>query len=123
MERINSWENITQTGLIVSNGWQRLADKHELKIKILGLPALTGFTFESSNFLAYKTLITQEMLKKGYLASNTVYSCIDHTPEIVSEFLNNLDPIFQTIKECEDGRDILKLLKGPLCHAGFKRLN
>jgi glutamate-1-semialdehyde 2,1-aminomutase len=27
------------------------------------------------------------------------------------------------IRECEDGRDVNALLKGPVCHGGFKRLN
>jgi glutamate-1-semialdehyde 2,1-aminomutase len=123
MERTKSWETITQTGLNVRHGWQQLADKHELNIDHWGLPALTGFTFQSPNALAYKTLVTQEMLAKGYLASNTVYACIDHTPEVVAEFLANLDPIFALVKECEEGRDVNGLLKGPVCHGGFKRLN
>jgi glutamate-1-semialdehyde 2,1-aminomutase len=123
MERMKSWETITQTGLNVRQGWQHLADKHELNIGHWGLPALTGFTFQSPNALSYKTLVTQEMLAKGYLASNTVYACIDHTPEVVAEYLTNLDPIFALVKECEEGRDVTGLLKGPICHGGFKRLN
>lgn len=34
-----------------------------------------------------------------------------------------LDPIFGLIKECEEGRDVMALLKGPICHASFKCLN
>ena len=123
MEQIQSWEIITQTGLNIRKGWQQLADKHALKIEHWGLPALTGFTFQSQNALAYKTLITQEMLSKGYLAGNSVYVCIDHTPEVVIAFVNALDPIFALVKECEAGRDVMTLLKGPVCHGGFKRLN
>ena len=87
------------------------------------MPALAGFTIRSPNALAYKTLITQEMLKKGYLAGNSVYVCIEHTPEVQHHFFNALDPIFSLIKECEEGRDVASLLKGPVCHSGFKRLN
>ena len=123
MEHLKSWEMITQTGLNIRRGWQKLADKHSLKINHWGLAALTGYTFQSENALAYKTLITQEMLAKGYLAGNSVYVCIDHTPEVVAGFLNTLDPIFALIKECEEGRDVMSLLKGPVCHGGFKRLN
>lgn len=123
MERIKSWETITQTGLEVRRRWQSLADKHGLKISHWGLPALTGFTFQSANALAYKTLITQEMLAKGYLAGNSVYACTEHTPEVLDAFFATLDPIFGTIRECEDGRDVTSLLKGPVCHGGFKRLN
>lgn len=123
MGRIKSWDTITQTGLGIRAGWQKLADKHGLKISHWGLAALTGFTFQSDNALAYKTLITQEMLAKGYLAGNSVYVCIDHTPEVVAGFFEALDPIFALIKECEEGRDVMSLLKGPVCHGGFKRLN
>ena len=123
MEQLKSWETITQTGLNIRQGWQQLADKHGLNINHWGLAALTGFTFQSENALAYKTLITQEMMAKGYLAGNSVYVCIDHTPEVVAGFFDSLDPIFAMIKECEEGRDVMNLLKGPVCHGGFKRLN
>ena len=123
MDQVRSWETITTTGLSIRKGWQQLADKYALNIDQWGLPALTGFTFQSRNALAYKTLLTQEMLAKGYLAGNSIYACIDHTPEIVTAFFTALDPVFALIKECEEGRDIMSLLRGPICHAGFKRLN
>jgi len=123
MERLQSWDTITQTGLAIRQRWQQLADQHGLKIDHWGLPALTGFTIQSPNALAYKTLITQEMLAKGYLAGNSVYVCIEHTREIIDGFFEALDPVFGLIKECEEGRDVMTLLKGPVCHAGFKRLN
>ena len=84
---------------------------------------MTGFSFNSPKALAYKTLITQEMLAKGYLAGTSVYVCTQHTPDVLENFFQALDPIFGLVKECEEGRDVLKLLKGPVCHAGFKRLN
>lgn len=123
MERIKPWEQITETGVKITAGWQTLAAKHGLSIATSGLPALTGFTFNSPNALSYKTLITQEMLGKGYLAGTCIYVCTEHTPELVAEFLKELDPLFGLVKECEDGRDVMTLLKGPVCHAGFKRLN
>ncbi len=123
MERVKSWETITKIGLDIRAGWQRLADKHGLKIDHWGLPALTGYTFKSENALAYKTLITQEMLSKGYLASNCVYVCTEHTQEVIAGYFDALSPLFATIKECEEGRDVMSLLKGPVCHGGFKRLN
>jgi len=123
MERIKSWDTITQTGLNIRQSWQKFADKQGLKIDNWGLPSLTGFTFRSPNALAYKTLITQQMLAKGYLAGNSVYVCTEHTPDVVAGFLAALEPIFGLIKECEEGRDVMSLLKGPVCHGGFKRLN
>ncbi|MBU3576932.1 aminotransferase class III-fold pyridoxal phosphate-dependent enzyme [Polynucleobacter sp. UK-Kesae-W10] len=123
MEREKSWETITSIGKDIRERWQKLADKHNLNIEHWGLPALTGFSFKGEDALAYKTLITQEMLAKGFLASNCVYVCTEHTPDVVEGYFDALAPIFATIKECEEGRDILSLLKGPVCHGGFKRLN
>jgi glutamate-1-semialdehyde 2,1-aminomutase len=123
MERVKSWEQITQTGKKITAKWLALAAKYELSISTNGLPALTGFSFNSPNALAYKTLITQETLAKGYLAGTSVYACTEHTPQVVDNFFEVLDPIFALIRECEGGRDVGKLLKGPICHGGFKRLN
>ena len=123
MERVKSWEQITQTGRDITAKWRALADKYGLSIVTSGLPALTSFSFETSNALAYQTLISQEMLAKGYLAGTSVYACIEHTPEVVAEFFDALDPAFALIKECEEGRDVMRVLKGPVCHEGFKRLN
>jgi len=123
MEREQSWKTITQSGLLIRDGWQALADKYELKVGHWGLPALTGFSFQSKNALAYKTLLTQEMLAQGYLASDCTYLCTEHTPEVIAAFLDTLDPVFALIRECEEGRDVVSLLKGSVCHERFKRLN
>jgi glutamate-1-semialdehyde 2,1-aminomutase len=123
MESLRSWETVTTTGLEIRKRWQALADLNSLDISHWGLPALTGFSFESANSLAYKTLITQEMLAKGYLASNSVYVCTEHTHDVVDGYFDALAPLFRLIKECEEGRDVMSLLRGPICHAGFKRLN
>lgn len=123
MERERSWETITQRGLQIRAGWQSLAEKHDLSISHWGLPALTGFSFNSPNALAYKTLITQEMLAKGYLASNAVYVCTEHSRPVIDHYFAELDSIFALIRECEEGRSVDSLLRGPVCHAGFKRLN
>lgn len=123
MDRLKSWEVITQTGLKVREGWTKLAQKHGLTISHWGLPAITGFTFAGESGLAYKTLLTQEMLGKGYLASDCLFVCTEHTDQIVNDYFDALDPVFGLIKECEEGRDVHALLKGPVCHSGFKRLN
>lgn len=123
MEQLKSWETITNIGNQIRQQWQTLAEKYGLTLNLWGLPALSGFTIESQHALAYKTLITQDMLAKGYLASNAVYASIVHTPEVIAGYFNALEPIFSLIAECEASKDIMSFLKGPICHAGFKRLN
>ena len=123
MERIKSWDIITKTGMRIRERYQSLADHYGLGIQQWGIPSITGFTFNSQDSLAYKTLVTQEMLNKGYLVGNSIYVCTEHTPEILDGYFEALSPVFSLIKECEDGQDVMELLKGPICHAGFKRLN
>ena len=123
MERERSWEKVTTTGLGLRRKWQDMADRHGLTISHNGLSALTGFAIQSENALEYKTLITQEMLKKGYLASTSCYTSLAHTPDVIEPYLEALDGAFALIAQCEAGRSVEELLEGPVCHGGFKRLN
>ncbi len=123
MQRTKSWEIITAKGLENKRRWQALADKYGIEIEQWGIPALAGYNFKSRNHLAYKTFITQEMLKQGYLAGNSMYPCLAHTPEIIDDYFERLDKIFAQIRDFEDGKDVMKALEGPVCQSGFKRLN
>jgi glutamate-1-semialdehyde 2,1-aminomutase len=124
MERVRSWEIITERGKKMQDGWNSLADSHGLKISISGIPSLSTYYFEGDNALKYKTFITQEMLKKGFLASTNFYAATVHTDEIFTSYFDALNEVYKVIAECESGiKDINLLLEGPVCHSGFKRLN
>jgi len=123
MESLKSWDIITSTGNTIKKRWHELAEKHDISITQWGLPALAGFSFNSKNHLEYKTYITQEMLSKGYLSDNSIYVSIAHTQEILDGYFQILEPLFADIHEFENGRDVNSLLKGPVCHGKFKRLN
>jgi len=123
MEKIKSWDIITETGRGIKKRWQQIADKYHISINQWGLFALAGFSFDSKNNLAYKTYITQEMLKKGYLVGNCIYVSTEHTPEILEGYFTLLEELFSNIQEFENGKDVMPFLNGPICHNGFKRLN
>lgn len=123
MQREKSWVRITEIGNTIKCRWQKLADQYGLQISHWGIAALAGFSFESSQRLAHKTYLTQEMLKAGFLASNSVYSCLSHSESIIDRYFEALDPIFLTIGNFENGRGDAPHLDGLICHDGFKRLN
>lgn len=124
MEKLKSWEIITEIGKKIQNGWSKLAEENQLEISISGIPSLSTYYFKSPNSLAYKTLIAQEMLNKGFLASTNFYACTEHTDEKIDLYFNALNEIYKIIYQCESGEfKIDKLLNGPVCHGGFKRLN
>lgn len=123
-QRERVWEKQILLGKKVKSGWRRLADKHGVSIEIGGIDPLAHFSFQTDDFLAYKTYITQEMLKKGYLASNAFYSCCAHTEEIVEAYLDALDGVFKRISEIMEKKEkISDFLDGPVCQSGFQRLN
>jgi len=123
MEREKSWEYITETGKAIGERWKTLARKYDLPIQVNGLPAMIRFSFPLPDMLKYKTLITQEMMKKGFLATTAIYVCTEHSQPLIEQYFEALEPLFGLIKECEMGRSIDALLEGAVCHTGFKRLN
>ncbi|CAM1354981.1 aminotransferase class III-fold pyridoxal phosphate-dependent enzyme [Tenacibaculum halocynthiae] len=124
MEKEQPWDYITEMGNYIKEQWNSIASNNDLEINTFGIPALAGFSFTSKDALKYKTFITQELLKKGYLASTVLYSCTAHTKPIINAYLDELNTVFQTIEKCEKGAlKIDNLLESPICHGGFKRLN
>ncbi len=123
MEREKTWEFINAKGKEIGERWIKLAEKHDIPLEISGINALISFKICHDNWLKFKTMITQEMLDKGVLASNTVYLCTEHSSSIINEYFEKLDPVFGMISDCFRGRAVDDILKGPVCHAGFSRLN
>jgi glutamate-1-semialdehyde 2,1-aminomutase len=123
MEKTKSWEYVTKLGREIKKSWIEIGKKYELPLEIFGIDALPSFAIKSKNFLKYKTLISQEMLKANFLCSNAVYVCTSHDKKILQKYLNKIDKVFLKIKECEEGRNINDLLDGPVCKSQFKRLN
>ena len=124
MEEIKSWEIITSKGKKVQEGWKSIALSNGLEIDVAGIPALSTYSFKSEHALAYKTLVTQEMLKKNILASTNFYASIAHDDEFIDRYFEELNKVFSIIKKCENQEiKIESLLEGPICHSGFKRLN
>jgi glutamate-1-semialdehyde 2,1-aminomutase len=123
MGKEQSWDIITSMGKTITSNWEDLATLYSLKIKTFGLPSLTSFLIDSENWLAYKTYLTQEMLKRGFLATNSVYVSIAHKKNHIDKYFFELDKIFKKIKSFEDGENVYDKLDGPVCQTGFKRLN
>ena len=113
-----------EVGKKVCEGWRKAASQTGLPIHISGIKPLSHFEFEYDNKLAYKTYFTQEMLKKGFLAATAVYASYAHTDEIIDKYLRACKEVFENIVSINNkGENIEKHLQGPICHAGFERLN
>jgi len=124
MKRLNSWSLITTAGNKIRKGWIDIFSKNDLDAEVSGISALSSFAFSSKDNLKYKTFITQEMLKRGYLATNSVYSCIDHSDKKIQNYLKNFEEVITEIKQFDSGaKSIDNYLDSEICHSGFERLN
>lgn len=123
-QKYNVSEHQVHIGQRIKDGWENLAEKYELEIETNGILPLIHFGFKYDNALAYKTFFTQEMLKEGFLAGPGVYASLAHTDELVDKYLGACGRVFEKVKNARDkSMDITMLLDGPVCHAGFERLN
>jgi glutamate-1-semialdehyde aminotransferase len=113
--------HMIKVGKMVIDGWRELSDKHNLSLNINSFYPLGHFDFPNSK-LELKTLFTQEMLKRGFLATNAFYACFAHKEEHVKSYLQNCDEVFRLIAVAIAENNIMQYLDGPICQTGFQRL-
>jgi glutamate-1-semialdehyde 2,1-aminomutase len=116
MEKIKSWEYVSSLGKWLKSQWKILVDKHKLKIQIQGIDSIASFIFPQNNHLAYKTLITQEMLKKNILAANKIFLSTKHNRQNLLKYLEILDDVFFKISKIERGDSLKDHLKFPISY-------
>ncbi len=123
MQAVDLAAHTRRIGQQVQEGWRYLGEKHGLGVKVEGLPALTHFSIDCGDrFQALRTLLTQYMLDRGFLATNTFYATLGQDDGIVAQYLSALDEVFGLLRQALDADDIEKRLKGPVAHSGFRRL-
>jgi len=115
--------HLINIGNKIKKDWKKLSEEHELDIEVVGIPPLATFKFNYRNYLELHTLFTQEMLKRGYFASKSVYVSYTHTEDVVEKYMENVDEVFRIIKKGLEENKIKELLKCPVAYEGFKRLN
>lgn len=118
---LNVNEHMNKMGKKVQDGWATLAEKHGLKVYVSGIYPLGHVCFEASP-LELKTLFIQEMIKRGFLASDAYYATLAHTEQDVNDYLETCDEVFAIMAKAVNENKISDLLEGPVCHGGFARL-
>ena len=124
MRRLKSWKKITKLGKYVKNQWLKYAKKHKLKILLQGIDAMPSFKFINKDNEKFISLISQEMIKQGVLATNTIYLCINHNKSHLKKYFKILDKVFSIISKCSKNLEkIDELLDFPTPIKNFDRLN
>ena len=103
--------------------WRAAAEKYGISIRIAGMPAIPTFSFVGyEEPLVIKTLFTQVMLSKGFLASTSFYASFAHRQEHLDSYAESLDDTFKILSLAASPKKLRDLLDGPVCHSGFRRL-
>jgi glutamate-1-semialdehyde 2,1-aminomutase len=114
--------HLCKIGDSIMAGFLGLSKESGLKLKTEGIPPLPTFSFDYPEAQAIRTLFTQEMLCRGILASNSVYVSYSHNEQHVEKYLETASEVFGFLKRALDNGKVSTLLRGPVAHAGFKRL-
>ena len=126
LETIRQFENknvinhLTELGDYFRSRMSNIFKKMDIKIE--GMLTVPILVFQGPEPLIAKTFFTQEMLKRGFLASNVIYLSLAHNEEVIDNYALVVKEIInQFQKQINDG-SISKMLDGPICHSGFQRL-
>jgi glutamate-1-semialdehyde aminotransferase len=116
------WEHLAEIGEQIQIGWKEISERHDLPINVSGIYPLGHFSFDHEKPLVLKTLLTQLMLEKGFLATTAFYASYAHKKEHIKEYLGAVDETFAFISNAVKNGSVENYLKGPVCHSGFARL-
>lgn len=114
--------HLKRAGKKIQQGWEHAASSNGLNIKISGIYPLSHFSFECKRPLVLKTLFTQVMLERGFLATNAFYASFAHKDIHIRKYLAEVDRSFRFLAKALRSGKPEKYLHGEVCHSGFKRL-
>ena len=113
--------HIVKIGREIQKIWHDAAKKNKIDIKINDFSPLCTFNFnykKKSDELY--TLFSQEMLKRGYIASNSVYVSYEHKLKDLKNYRKSCIKVFSLIKKAVQNNNFK--IKGRARSVGFKRL-
>jgi len=121
--RENVAQHLGRIGQMVRDGWRIAAERAGLPVTIGGLVPMSSFAIQHKESPAAHTLFTQLMLDRGFLASRSFYTTFAHQDEMIEEYLQAAEDAFGAIAQALARGTVREMLKGPVAHAGFARLN
>jgi glutamate-1-semialdehyde aminotransferase len=120
--RCNVAAHLNKVGEKVQEVWKTSASEAGIAITVSGIPPLGHFSFDYSEGEKIRTLFTQIMLEKGFLATNAFYASYAHKDKHINKYRRAVRDTFHVLSDIIKKGEIDKYLKGPVAHTGFARL-
>lgn len=118
------WEHLIHIGSMIGEGWKEIAHRHGINLSVSDFKPLITMKLnygDKSNLIS--TLFTQEMLKRGYIASTSVYVSYAHNEKIIHDYLKKVEEVFELIARAMKENSLESLLETRLKEQGFKRVS
>lgn len=123
MKRIDVPMHVASVGEKMRSYWRIYADKYDVPIQADdGYPALAHFHFQHEQDMELRTLYTQLMLEKGFLAGVSIYPTLAHNEQILALHEAAIAEVLCEISKVIHNGDVRNALKGRVAQSGFRRL-
>jgi glutamate-1-semialdehyde 2,1-aminomutase len=121
--RLDAGPYLVKTGESVWDLWRRAAAATGVAITVGGgLAPLARFSFDVPDPAAVRTLFTQVMLDRGFLAGTAFYAMYAHRAEHIEQYGAAVLDAFGELRKAIDTGTVIAHLRGPVAHSGFQRL-
>lgn len=120
----NVTEFLSKQGRILKDGYNNIAQKLGMDFtKCLGYNCRTIITFDASagNPLEMKSLVQQEMIKRGILWGGFHNLCFSHTDEDIEYTLKAYEDVLPVLKKAVDEKNVKALMKGGPIEPVFRK--
>jgi glutamate-1-semialdehyde 2,1-aminomutase len=121
-QRCDVPQHLDRIGRLVQEGWTGAAKTAGLPIVVSGITPLGHFEIKHEQKQAARTLYTQLMLERGFLATNAFYACYAHTEAQVQSYVAASTEAFRIVAAALERGSVAQQLRGPVAHTGFARL-
>lgn len=122
-EKNKVWEVLPRIGSSIKENWEKISKLTGTEILISGIDAMPRFNFVQDSKNIIRTYFTQEMLKRGYLATTGLNVSTVHSDEILKDYYSNMSEVFTNIASMSDVEVIFTKLDTDPAHSDFRRLN
>ncbi len=120
--RENVATHLMRMGKLVQDGWKQVAQRAGLQLEVGGIFPLGHFAFIGEQKQAARTLFTQIMLERGFLATGAFYATFAHQDQHVEGYLESAEDAFKVVAQALATGSVIDQLRGPVAHTGFTRL-
>ena len=123
MLRLDVPAHVARMGTRAMESWRRHGAACGLPVVVEdGYPCLAHFKFDHPQADALRTLFTQLMLERGFLAGLLFFPTLAHTEQVMSLYDEAVGEAFGEIARALERGEVQSRLKGPVAHSGFRRL-